>query len=306
MKKASSMSEGKNLTPRQKEKLLSMNAGVCCVCKIRGQGVNFHHVDGNPSNNALENIAVLCVNDHDAHHRPQVYTKMNHLELGAKKILKYKLEWEAFVKEAQKEKPNALAVVNVYGTEESIHSMRLIFQTIESKIIVERLYHLLTGSPESWTDSAIDEVQWLGSNIPLVIVNKPLPIEYCSCCGESLSNVIDSNVAKKITASNWEQNSICSIYINPSQPSLAITLFYEKEILLTGWLHKCGEHLHFICDNFEERVPIKKSPSVRTQATKILSKVLDEWHPARILIGTGDENDPKIIDSLNLPRIWEN
>jgi len=298
-------SKRKNLTPQQKEKLLSMNAGVCCVCKIRGLGVNFHHIDGNPSNNTLENIAVLCVKEHDAHHRPQVYTGMNHLELGTKKILEYKREWEAFVKEAQKENPKMLAVINIYGTEESIHSMRLIFQTIESKTIVERLYHLLTGSPESWIDSAIDEVCWLGSNIPLIIVNKPLPIEYCPCCGKSLANVIDSNVAKRITASNWEQNSICSIYINPSQPSLAIILLYEKEVLLTALLHKCGKYLHFICDNFEERVPIKKLPSVRTQATGILSKVLDEWHPAQILIGTGDENDPEIIDNLNLPRIWE-
>jgi hypothetical protein len=86
---------------------------------------------------------------------------------------------------------------------------------------------------------------------------------------------------------------------------LAIILLYGKEVLLTALLHKCGKYLHFICDNFEERVPIKKSPSVRTQATGILSKVLDEWHPAQILIGTGNENDPEIIDNLKLPRIWE-
>lgn len=299
-------SKRKNLTPQQKEKLRSMNAGVCCVCKRRGLGVNFHHIDGDPSNNALENIAVLCVKEHDAHHRPQAYTKMNHLELGTEKILEYKREWEAFVKEAQKENPKVLATINIYGPEESIHSMRLIFQTIGSKIVAERLYHLFTGPPESWIDSAIDEVRWLGPNIPLVIVDKPLPIEYCTCCGNSLSNTIDSNVAKKITSSNWNQKSICSIYINPSQPSLAITILYEKEILLTGWLHKCGKCLHFICDNYEERVPIKKLSRVRTQATRILSKVLDEWHPAQILIGTGDENDPEIIDNLNLPRIWEN
>lgn len=296
----------KDPSPKQKEKLLSMNAGVCCVCKTRGQGVNFHHIDGDNTNTVLENLAVLCVKDHDAHHRPRVYTEMNHLEMGAEKIFKYKLEWEAFVKEAQKENPKVLAVMNIYGTEESIHSMRLIFQTIESKIIFERLYHLLTGSHESWIDSAIDEVRWLGLNIPLSIVNKPPPIEYCPCCGKSLANVIDSNVANRIAASNWEQNSICSIYINPSQPSLAIILLYEKEALLTGSLHKCGKYLHFICDNFEERVPIKKSASVRTQATRILSKVLDEWHPAKILIGTGDEDDPEIIDNLNLPLIWEN
>ena len=299
-------SKRKDPTSKQKEKLLSMNAGVCCVCKTRGQGVNFHHIDGDNINTVLENLAVLCVKDHDAHHRPQVYTQMNHLELGAEKILKYKLEWEAFVKEAQRESPKVLAVINIYGTEESIHSMRLIFQTIESRIIFEGLYHLLTGLPESWIDSVIDEVRWLGSNIPLSIVDKPLPIEYCPCCGKSLANVIDSNVAKRITASNWEQNSICSIYINPSQPSLTIILLYEKEVLLTASLHKCGKYLHFICDNFEERVPIKKSSSVRTQSTKILYKVLDEWYPAQLLIGTGDENDPEIIDNLSLPRIWEN
>ena len=299
-------SKRKNLTPQQKEKLLSMNAGVCCVCKIGGRGVNFHHIDGNPSNNALKNIAVLCVKGHDACHRPWAYTEMNHLELGAKRILEYKREWEALVEEAQKEHPKVLAVINIYGTKESVHSMRLIFQTIDSKIIFERLYHLLTGAPENWIDSAIDEVRWLGPDIPLVIVSKPLPIEYCSCCGKSLASVIDSNVAKRITASNWEQNSICSIYINPSQPSLAIILLYEKEVILTGLLHKCGEYLHFICDNFEERVPIKKSHSVRSQATKIVSKVLKEWHPGQILIGTGDENDPEIIDNLTLPRIGEN
>ncbi len=296
----------KNLTSQQKKKLLAMNAGVCCVCKTRGLGVNFHHIDGNPSNNNLRNIAVLCVKEHDTYHRPQAYTETNHLELGAENILKYKRKWEAFVKEAQKEKPKVLAVVNVYGTEENIHSMRLIFQTTDSKIIFERVYHLLTGSPDSWIDSVIDEVRWLGTNIPVTIISKPLPVEYCSCCGNSLSNTIDSNVAKKITSSNWDQNSLCSIYINPTQPSLALTILYKKEILFTGWCHKCGKYLHFICDNYEERVPIKKSHSVRHQATKILSRVIDDWHPAKILIGTGNENNPEIIDGLNLPRIWEN
>lgn len=302
----SAKSRRKNLTSQQKEKLLSMNAGVCSVCKIRGRGVNFHHIDGNPSNNVLDNIAILCVKDHDAHHRPRAYTEMNHLELGANGILKYKKEWEAFVKEAQKKHPKVLAVLNIYGTKENIHSIRLIFQTIDSKIVFERLYHLLIGSPESWIDSVIDEVRWLGPNIPFTIVDEPLPIEYCSCCGNSLANVIDNNVAEKITARDWEQNSICSIYINPLQPSLAIIVFYKKEILLTVFLHKCDKYLHFACDNFEERVPIKKSSSVRAQVTKIVSKVLEGWHPSQILIGTGDENNPKIIDDLNLPRIWEN
>ena len=35
----------------------------CCVCKMRGDHI--HHIDGNPANNAFENLVLLCFNDHN-------------------------------------------------------------------------------------------------------------------------------------------------------------------------------------------------------------------------------------------------
>jgi len=70
--------------------LLRKNAGVCCVCKIRNIGVNFHHIDGDASNTVEENMAVLCVRDHDAHHRPEEYrpdAAVNHLDLDRDAIM---------------------------------------------------------------------------------------------------------------------------------------------------------------------------------------------------------------------------
>jgi len=58
---------------------MDRNAGVCCVCKQRWIGVQLHHIDGDHSNTIDENLAVLCVKDHDAHHRPKCYRNLNHI-----------------------------------------------------------------------------------------------------------------------------------------------------------------------------------------------------------------------------------
>lgn len=107
-----------------------LNAGVCCVCKARGVGINFHHIDHNPSNRDPSNIAILCVGDHDAHHRPGEYPS-RHTELGADKIRECKQEWEWFVAEAQRDHPQALAVINAYGNGGELHCMKLIFQKVD-------------------------------------------------------------------------------------------------------------------------------------------------------------------------------
>ena len=293
----------KKIPPQVKETLLNMNAGVCCVCKSRGLGVNFHHIDENPSNNALENIAVLCVKDHDAHHRPEAYS-VNHRELGAEKIKAYKFEWEAFVLETQKENPKVLAVVNTYGSDDNVIGMRLLFQTENSKIILQRMFNPLESSWEKWTDATVEDILWLNSKIPLVYINSPLQIEY-SQCGHSLANVLDSNLAKKILAEDWDEKSLCSIYINPSQPSLALLIQYENEVLLAVTLHKCGSSLHLSCNNFDEEITLKKRSAIRTQVTQVINKLLETWQPGLVFIGTGNQDDPDLIDDLHLPRIWE-
>jgi hypothetical protein len=269
-------------------------------------GLELHHLDGDNSNTVDENLAVLCVQDHDAHHRPKAYTHLKHTELGEDKLREYKSSWESFMAEASKPYPRVIAVVNVYGNYSNIHSARLILQWENGVIELERIYHLLTTGPvEAWIDNILDEIRWLGNNIQIVIVDEPLEVEYCPCCQTSLSNTIDQNMAKKITSEFWGTDSIGSIYINPENPSLAITISLKSELLYSGHLHLCGKFLHYICDNFEERVEVNHHSSIRIQATQIVGKVLDQWEPGAVFIGTGDPDNPYLISNVDLPRIWE-
>ncbi len=293
----------KNLSPRKQEELLKRNAGVCCICRERGLGINFHHIYKS-LNDKLENIAVLCVKEHDQYHRPKKYHNPNHLELRTKEIRKKKEEWERFVKESSKKNTKVLAVLNVFGNYQNIHSMKLLFQW-DDKIIIKRIYHLLDGPMKIWIDSAFDELSWLGKDIRLIVVDKPLSVEYCPCCKTSFCNTVDSNYAKKLTASDWKKKSICSIYINPKQPSLALIIFYNKKEVLRGSLHKCGNFLHYRCDNFEERKKINQKQNVRKQAIDIIQKVLSDWSPGIILIGTGNQDKPHTIKDISLPKCWE-
>jgi hypothetical protein len=285
--------------------LLAANAGVCCVCKTRGVGTNFHHIDHNNSNNEPKNIAVLCVRDHDAHHRPLKYPALNHLDLSAEEIREYKDEWERFVREARQSHPKMLAVLNVYGTPEYIHSMRLLFQWVSGKIVLERMYHLTDGPFEQWADLALREAQWLGSAIKLVSIDQPLEIKYCPCCQTSMANTLDTNVATRLTAPDWSDQSAGALYINPSQPSPAIHIAYRDQAIVTASLHRCGNYLHFACEKYVERVPIRKHPSVRTQARAIVQKFINDWTPGKLLIGTGDPDAPELVPHVDLPRVWE-
>ena len=91
-------------TRKQRDRLLIRNAHMCCVCKEYGVGLELHHIDGNNPNTTDDNLAVLCVSDHDAHHHPGQYF-LRHTELNAVEIKRGKQEWEAFVEEAQKPQP---------------------------------------------------------------------------------------------------------------------------------------------------------------------------------------------------------
>lgn len=53
--------------PNSKEKkVLVMSKHCCCICQAERiyKPVAIHHIDGNNSNNKLENLAVLCLDHH--------------------------------------------------------------------------------------------------------------------------------------------------------------------------------------------------------------------------------------------------
>lgn len=56
------------ITPELAAEVMFASDRTCCVCRLEKHKVQIHHIDENPSNNALENLAVICLHCHsDAH-----------------------------------------------------------------------------------------------------------------------------------------------------------------------------------------------------------------------------------------------
>lgn len=294
-------------TAAQYRRLLEANAHRCCVCKRRGVGFHLHHIDGKSANTVDANLAVVCVEDHDRHHRPGEYAPVpNHTELSATELLGFKSNWESFVAEAGRPEPKVLATLSTYGTKESIHAFQLVMQWPNEQIVMKQSYHLLDRNLDRLTDEVIADVASIGAHLKIAMISEPLPIEHCPCCGTGYSRTLKRAVVARLTDPGWAIESSATIYINPDQPSLAILISLRQEKMVSGGLHLCqGQCLHYHDDGIDDRVPLERRLSVRTQASRIVETVLNEWKPALIFIGTGDPDNPKAIDDLILPKCWE-
>ena len=78
---------------------------TCCICRESGLPVQIHHLDEDPSNNAFENLALLCLEDHD---RTQVRGGFAR-KLAASEVENYRVDWLARV-ESRRAQADQLAV----------------------------------------------------------------------------------------------------------------------------------------------------------------------------------------------------
>ena len=67
---------------------------ICCVCRERGKPVQLHHIDENPANHALWNLAVLCF---DCHRNTQLSGGFDR-KLDADQVRLYRDDWLRTVK----------------------------------------------------------------------------------------------------------------------------------------------------------------------------------------------------------------
>jgi len=291
----------------QRRRLLKASAHRCCVCKRQGVGLHLHHIDEDSSNTVDQNLAVLCVEDHDRHHRPGAYQpRANHLELAPEQIRQYKRSWETFVVEARQRNPKVVATLAAYGTVDLIHSLKLVMQWPDERIEYEKSYHLLEGTLDKLTDAVMEEVWQIGRKVKVVIVNEPLAVEHCPCCGSGLGRTSKPAIVIRHTDPDWQAKSSCAIYVNPGWPSITILFFLREKELLAANLHLCrSRFLHYYCEGIDERIAVQPSQSIRANATRIVTRLLKEWSPASVFIGTGDPDAPELTGGLNLPAFWE-
>lgn len=71
--------------------VLMRNQNVCCIC--RKSSVQIHHIDGNPRNNAINNLCVLCIEHHAQASSKSAMTK----GLSPSLLRKYKKHWEGVI-----------------------------------------------------------------------------------------------------------------------------------------------------------------------------------------------------------------
>lgn len=79
--------------------VLFLSNHTCCVCREPGRPVQIHHIDDDPSNNSIDNLAVLCL---FCHNDTQVVggfgKKLKDLE-----VIKYRDDWIARVENRRSE-----------------------------------------------------------------------------------------------------------------------------------------------------------------------------------------------------------
>jgi hypothetical protein len=75
---------------------MAANRHTCCICHVPRLPVEKHHINGDPADNAWDNLAVLCRNCHG------LVTAKSNLgsNYGAGEVLRYKLLWETRCAEA--------------------------------------------------------------------------------------------------------------------------------------------------------------------------------------------------------------
>ncbi|MFC2113308.1 HNH endonuclease signature motif containing protein [Bacteroidota bacterium] len=81
------------IPPKIETELLFINDRTCCICREDSKGIQIHHIDSNPSNNSIKNLAVVCTHHHDQIHKTGGVTK----RISPRLLKKYKHEWELTV-----------------------------------------------------------------------------------------------------------------------------------------------------------------------------------------------------------------
>ncbi len=294
-------------TNQQRNRLFEANAYRCCVCKRGNVGLQLHHIDGNRGNTVDTNLAVLCVMDHDQHHRPATYTgRLNHTELTAAEILNSKRSWERFVEEARKPEPMVLATLSLYGTTEFIHSLQLVLHWPDKTIAFIESYHLLSRSADQLIEQICQDIVSIGPKIKLAVVNERFRSDYCSCCGNGLSRVMKTPVTIRLTDPDWASKSSAGIYVNPLEASLAIAFSLRDEVILKSSLHLCqGRFLHYHDDCVDERIPVDLRLNVRKQAIEIVESVLANGRPKSCLSVPGIQTAQNSLRNLFFPDCWD-
>jgi|GEM_PF-778456 len=79
----------KSIPPPLAAEILYMSNRTCCVCTEPGKPVQIHHIDEEPSNNSVANLAVLCLHCHEETQKTGGFGR----KLDSAQVFKFREEW---------------------------------------------------------------------------------------------------------------------------------------------------------------------------------------------------------------------
>lgn len=79
----------KPMAPHLSARVMLAHDRTCCVCNVPGKAVQIHHIDDDRSNDNYDNLAVLCLQDHDDTQVRGGFAK----RLTAPLVREYRREW---------------------------------------------------------------------------------------------------------------------------------------------------------------------------------------------------------------------
>lgn len=87
-------------------KVLFHSDRTCCVCNIPGKSIQIHHIDGNPSNNIVDNLSVLCL---ECHNETMIKGGFGR-KLDSNQVIIYRDSW---IERVKKRKDNADEIASI-------------------------------------------------------------------------------------------------------------------------------------------------------------------------------------------------
>ena len=84
---------------------------TCCVCRERGLAVQIHHIDEDPTNHAIYNLAVLCLEHHEQTQTRGGFAK----KLKAADVIRYRDDWIRRIAD-RRDQADKLVIQHLAGT----------------------------------------------------------------------------------------------------------------------------------------------------------------------------------------------
>lgn len=121
------------------------SASTCCKCNQRGLPIEIHHIDENPSNHAIENLAVLCK---ICHHETQVSGGFSR-KLDAPTVSRYRDDWLRRVSE-RRSRADEIAIKEMVGQSNPVNNGNVIAPNsdLPTQPSANTLYDYLYTLPE--------------------------------------------------------------------------------------------------------------------------------------------------------------